>query len=417
MAKKRKKKPLHADRGRTDRSLRAERLATDRFASDSGRATQRKADSARRSEREAADRDLSRGRKSTDAARARGSRKRASREVEAERRVAARFLTRERHLADEALARQRRHADSTLARERKELRETERKLIDRERLRTDRHLGEERGHTDEAFQAAELRLALAKTGHEKAVAALELRDEFLAILSHDLRSPLNVIAINAARVGQRVPEGEGASQIRGLCSQIEASVKRVGHMVDDLLDAEHMALGNLRLPRKLGDLREVVRESVALMEPVLSAQEMSLQAALPDSPVAVAFDHDRILQVFLNLLGNAIKFTPRGGKIWLGMETDDGSVRVTVSDTGPGVPIEQRRRIFRRFTQGTRDKGGTGLGLYIAQRIIEAHAGKIGVEPRSGMGSTFFFVLPRAKTNASGTRRRKKQIEPDGGAS
>ena len=417
MAKGGKKRPLHADRGRTDRSLKAERVATDRFASDSGRATQRKADSARQSEREAADRDLSRGRKSADAARARVSRKKGSREGETERRLAASFLTRERHLADEALARQRRRADSTLARERKELRETERKLFDRERVRTDRHLGEERGHTDEAFQAAELRLALAKTGHEKSVAALELRDEFLAILSHDLRSPLNVIAVSAARVGQMVPEGKGASQIRELCSQIETSVKRIGHMVDDLLDAEHMALGHVRLPRKLGDLREVARESVALMDPVLSAQEMSLQAALPDSFVAVAFDHDRILQVLLNLLGNAVKFTPRGGKIWLGMEMKNGYVRVTVSDTGPGVPVEQRRRIFRRFTQGTRDKGGAGLGLYIAQRIVEAHGGKIGVEPRSGMGSTFFFTLPRAKTNPSGTRRRKKRTEPDGGAS
>ena len=292
----------------------------------------------------------------------------------------------------------------------------ERKLFDRQRRKTDRHLGEERVRTDDAFRTAERRFALARTEGEKSAAAVRLRDEFLAILSHDLRSPLNVIAINAARVGQMVPEGAGAAQIRELCGQIEASVKRIAHMVDDLLDAERMALGQLRLPKEVGDLRGVARESATLMAPLLSAQEISLYTALPENPVPVAFDHDRILQVLLNLLGNAVKFTPRGGKVWLALDPNGGLVRVTVSDTGPGIPIPQRKRIFRRFTQGERGKGGVGLGLYIALRIIEAHGGKIGVESRSGMGSTFFFTLPAANTS-SRINRRTNPIEPDGGAS
>lgn len=417
MAKKANRKPLRTHRGLTDRSLEAERSATDRFASRSVRAAQRKADDARRSNRREADRDLSRGRKTADAARAWAARKKPPRDVEAERRRAAKALVRERRLADETLARQRRRADSALLKEREERRQAEKKLFGRERLQTDRHLGDERGRTDGAFRAAERRLALAKSAREKSVAAVELRDEFLAVISHDLRSPLSVIAINAARAGQMVPEGTGAPQIRELCSQIEKSVMRIGRMVDDLLDAERMALGHVDLPKKVGDLRDVARESVSLVQPLLSAQEMSLQAELPQAPVAAAFDRDRILQVFLNLLGNAVKFTPRGGKIWLGMEASNGFVRVTVSDTGPGVPVVDRQRIFQRFTQGERGKGGVGLGLYIARRIIDAHGGKIGVEARSGMGSTFFFTLPAAKAQESKANRRNDRTEPDGGDS
>lgn len=414
---KKEKKGLRGERGRTDNSLREERAATDRFTSQSAKASQRRADEAQRSNREASDRAVARSRKTADAARARGSTAKPSREIELERRRAARLLGRERRAADQSLARQRRHSDAVLARERNSLREAERKLFVRERLKTDRHLGEERGHADDAFRAAERRLALARTTQEKSIAAVRLRDEFLAILSHDLRSPLNVIAINAARVGQKVPEGEGASQMRELCSQIETSVKRVTHMVDDLLDAERMALGHLRLPKQIGDLREVARESISLVEPLVSAQETSLQAALPELPVPATFDRDRILQVFLNLLGNAAKFTPRGGKIWLGMVAGERFVRVTVSDTGPGVPLAQRRRIFRRFTQGTRGMGGAGLGLYIAHQIVEAHGGKIGVEARPGIGSTFFFTLPVAEEKKSSGTARRKRIEPDGGAS
>lgn len=417
MAKKAKKAPLQDGRGRTDRSLKAERLATDRFAEESAIAAQRRADVGRRRDRDEADRDLSRGRRTADVERARRTRKKPSRQIETERRSEAKALKRERRLANGALARQRRRSDSALRKERQKRRETEKKLFARERLKTDRHLVEERGRTDDAFRAAERRFATAQTAREKAAAAVALRDEFLAILSHDLRSPLNVIAINAARIAQVVPEGQGAPQIRDVCTQIEASVKRVSRMVDDLLDAERMALGHLRLPKDIGDLREVAHESVSLVEPLLSAQEMSLQASLPEYPVPAAFDRDRILQVFLNLLGNAVKFSPRGGKIWLGMEANDGLVRVSVSDTGPGVPIAQRKRIFRRFTQGERGKGGAGLGLYIAHRIVEAHGGKIGVESRSGTGSTFFFTLPAAETKASTTTRRSNEIELDGGNS
>ncbi|MEO8349633.1 MAG: ATP-binding protein [Acidobacteriota bacterium] len=416
MAKRAKKEPVRGDRARTDDSLKAERTATDLTMARRLKATQRTADVAKRKIRKDTDKKLSRDRKAADATRDQAT-KRVSPEVGAERRRAAKSLAGERRLADRGATRHRKRADSAVADERRARREMEKKVLGRERSQTDRDLTIERGRSDAAFRAAERRLARAKTGREKAAAAVSLRDEFLAILSHDLRSPLTVIAINAARVGRMVPEGEGSAQIRALCSQTEEWVKQIGSMVDDLLDAERMAIGHVELPKTVADLRDVARESVALIEPLLAAQEVSLHVVLPDAPVKAAFDRDRILQVLVNLLGNAVKFTPRGGKVWLGMETNDRLVRVTVADTGPGVPRADRKLIFRRFTQGALGKGGVGLGLYIAYRIVEAHGGKIGVESRSGTGSTFYFTLPKTKTKQSRGARRKKRIKPDGGKS
>jgi signal transduction histidine kinase len=363
------------------------------------KSTQHAADAARRRIQDETDRGLAGQRRSADAERSRrsASKRPASRELEKERRSAATALTRERRRTDEVLARQRRRIDSALAEERGQRRQAERVLFDRVRKRTDRDLGDERGRTDTAFLAAEKRHALAKTASEKSAAAVLLRDEFMAVISHDLRTPLNVIAINAARLAKVVPDGEGADQIRRMCVQIEDAARRVGRMVDDLLDAERMALAKLRLPSRPGDLRVLAREAIDLVSPLVEAQGVSLAATLPEDPIVANFDRDRMLQVFSNLLSNAVKFTPKGGLVQLAMEANDGLIRVSVSDTGPGIPAEQHERVFRRFTQVGRGQGGVGLGLYIARRIVEAHGGRIGLVSRPGEGSTFFFTLPRGK--------------------
>jgi signal transduction histidine kinase len=394
---KKLKKRLRRERTRTDKSLTAERSVADRSMSRGGEVTQRAADVARRKIQDEADRTLRTDRKAADAERARKpSRKPPSRELVTERRRAAESLRRERQRADRSLARQRRHTDSALREERRERRDTEKGLFARERGRTDRDLGEERNQTDDAFRLAERRVSQATTAREKAAAAVLLRDEFLAIISHDLRTPLNIIEINAVRLAQRVSAGEGAEQLRRMCLQIEEAVKRIARMVEELLDAERMALAKLRLQTKPGDLRDVAREAVDMVAPLVSEQGVSLEATLPEEPVQASFDRDRILQVFSNLLGNAVKFTPKGGKVRLGIEKSD-RLLVTVSDTGPGIPADQHDRVFRRFTQVRAAPGGAGLGLYIARRIIEAHGGEIGVNSRPGGGSTFFFTLPEAE--------------------
>lgn len=388
---------LHRERKKTDRSLESERSATDRTMTNRSKSTQRAADAARRRIRNEADRGLAGQRRSADTERSRRSaaKRPASRELERERRSEATALTRERLRTDEVLARQRRRIDSVLVEERGQRRQAERVLFDRERKLTDRDLDDERGRTDAAFLAAEKRVALAKTASEKSAAAVLLRDEFMAVISHDLRTPLNVIAINAARLAKMVPAGEGADQIRKMCVQIESAVAGVGRMVDDLLDAERLALEKLRLPVRPGDLRDLAREAIDLVSPLVAAQGVSLASSLPADPVVTTFDRDRMLQVFSNLLANAVKFTSKGGMVQLAMGANDVLIRVSVSDTGPGIPAEQHERVFRRFTQVGRAQGGVGLGLYIARRIVEAHGGNIGLVSRPGEGSTFFFTLPR----------------------
>lgn len=396
----RKKTPkrLHRERKKTDRSLKSERTATDRSLTRRSEAAQRTTDAARRLIHAEADRGLASQRKSADAKRSlRSASQASSRDVAAERRSAATALTRERRGTDRVLRRQRLRSESALTEERLERRKTTDRLFLGERKRTDRDLGDERGRTDTAFLAAENRLAHATTAREKAAAAVLLRDEFMAIISHDLRTPLSVIALNAARLGKMVPAGEGADQIRKMCLQIGDAAGRIGRMVDDLLDAERMALAKLRLPARPGDLRELAREAVALVAPLGAAQGISLAVALPEEPVVASFDRDRMLQVFSNLLANAVKYTPKGGVVQLTMEANDGFIRVSVSDTGTGIPAEQHERVFRRFTQVGGGRGGVGLGLYIARRIVEAHRGKIGVVSRPGEGSTFFFTLPRVE--------------------
>jgi signal transduction histidine kinase len=408
--RKKLSKRLHRERRQTDRSLKSERTATDRSLTRRSKSAQSAADAVRREIRSEADRGLAGQRKSADAERSRqsSSKKPASREIENERRSASTSLTRERRGADQILARQRRRSDSVLADERGLRRRTERILFDRERKRTDQDLGSERNRTDSAFVAAERRLGLAMTASEKAAAGVLLRDEFMAIISHDLRTPLSVIAINAARLAKMVPGGEGAEQIRKMCQQIEETAGRVGRMVDDLLDAERMALAKLRLPARPRDLRDVAREAIELVAPLVEAQGISLAAAIPENPVVTSFDRDRMLQVFSNLLANAVKFTPKGGMVQLAMKANDGLVRVSVSDTGPGIPAEQHERVFRRFTQFGRGGGGVGLGLYIARRIVEAHGGQIGLVSRPGEGSTFFFTLPQVQ---------EKRVRKGGGVS
>jgi signal transduction histidine kinase len=395
--KKSSRKTLSRERKKTDRSLESDRTATDRSMKRREEARQRKTDAARRKMRNETDWGLSSQRREADAELSHRSAKPASRELQRERRSAAASLARERRGADRVHARERRRVESVLTEERRRRRATEATLFHRERTRTDRDLAGERDRTDASFHATERRAA-------KAAAGVLLRDEFMAVISHDLRTPLNVIGINAARLAKIVPGGEGEEQIRKMCLQIEDATGRIGRMVDDLLDAERLALAKLRLPGRPGDLRDLAREAIDLMAPLASARGVLLRSALPETSVLALFDPDRMLQVFSNVLGNGIKFAPKGSMVQLVMEAENGLIRVSVSDTGLGISPEHHERIFRRFTQVGGGREGVGLGLYIARSIVEAHGGKIGLVSRLGEGSTFFFTLPRAP---KGKRIRK----------
>jgi signal transduction histidine kinase len=150
------------------------------------------------------------------------------------------------------------------------------------------------------------------------------------------------------------------------------------------------------MPRE-GDLAQKVREVIASFHPQAHQKHIELSSWLPDKPLVVCADHPRIGQVLINLGGNALKFTPEGGRVAVSLEVEDDEVRITVADTGIGIAAEHVARLFDKFYQveptATRSHGGAGLGLSIAKALVQAHGGQIGLESVPGRGSTFWFTL------------------------
>ena len=313
-----------------------------------------------------------------------------------ERQLADEVVSAERERADVALRQERERADVALERERREKLELQERLLERERRQTDGHLAHERERADETVGQLTERVVAAQAAagrHEPVVT----RDEILAIVSHDLRDPLHTIALSADLMRENAPPGESGGLVRGLAGTVQRCVGQMTTLIGDLLDLERIASGRLRMDPVPHDAAKVAREAVERARPAAVAKGITLQAELPPGPLVARFDRDRILQVFANLLGNAVKFTPEGGRVWVEAERLDGVARFAVRDTGPGIPEEEREGIFDRFTQLDREsRGGLGLGLYISRWIVEQHGGTIQVESQVGAGSTFSFTLPLA---------------------
>lgn len=227
----------------------------------------------------------------------------------------------------------------------------------------------------------------------RARTAVRTRDEVLAIVSHDLRSPLTAIAVSAANLRSQVPT---AFHRRHL-DIITRSVERTNHLISDILDVTRIESG-----QKLAidpDFFEIEPQVEALLESFRPQAEARLQeiefAAQPDLPPVYA-DRDRLLQVISNLVSNAVKFTPDGGRVSIAIRESESGVEFSVSDTGPGIAASDMEHIFDPYWQVQRTaRLGTGLGLTIAKGIIDGHGGKLSVESTAGEGSTFTFSLPR----------------------
>jgi PAS domain S-box-containing protein len=237
------------------------------------------------------------------------------------------------------------------------------------------------------------RLGLEQAARAAAEAAVQARDDVLAIVSHDLRNPLNAIALSAGLLRERIPEESRAK----LVHLIRQSVDRMNRLVRDLLDVAKIEAGRLTIESAPLDLRELVQETCAAFDEQARERRLDVDVDVPGGAPVVLADGDRILQVLSNLVGNAIKFTPDGGRVTVRMQADAEEVRVSVSDTGPGIRPEDLPRVFDRFWQARRaDRRGAGLGLAIAKGIVEAHGGRLWAESSPGAGSTFRFTLPRA---------------------
>jgi signal transduction histidine kinase len=193
------------------------------------------------------------------------------------------------------------------------------------------------------------------------------------------------------------PANDRRVQARRQLEVIQRSALRANRLIKDLLDVAKIQAGGLAVDAAPVDVRALVMEAMETATPLAGAAQLKVSCDVGDDLPAVASDRERVLQVFANLIGNAIKFTPKGGEIRILTSLDNTEVRFTIADTGPGIPPEHLKHVFDRYWQAkSTAKLGTGLGLSIAKGIVEAHGGRIWVESPPGSGAQFNFTLPLA---------------------
>ncbi len=228
------------------------------------------------------------------------------------------------------------------------------------------------------------------------------REELLTVVSHELRTPVTVI-LGYGRLLLSGKVGELNDEQRRFLGESQKSCQRLNAFIGDLLETARSLSGDTVLEVSELQVAATIEAVASSLEPLLAEQKLDLRIASETTRLRARFDPARVEQVLTNLIGNAIKFAPPGSCIEIAARSssrDEGDfVEISVADAGPGVPEADRERIFEpwvRAGQGSRS-GGLGLGLAIARRIVDAHGGKIGVRPREGGGSVFFFTLPAAQ--------------------
>ncbi len=280
----------------------------------------------------------------------------------------------ERALEDAALQSERTAADESIRREREAYARALHRLLPLERERTDRHLLTERARSD---------------------FAIANRDDFLGIVSHDLRNLLQGIVMSTDLLSIRAADDEAGRRMLAGLQRIERYAARMIRLIGDLVDVTSIDAGKLAVTPSRQDLCALVAEAMATFEPVASAKGISLVSENAEPSILADFDYDRMMQVLANLLTNAIKFSPEGGRISIRVERAAGKALCRVADTGPGIPGNMLELVFERFWQiGANDRRGLGLGLYISRCIVEAHGGTIWAESELGEGSRLSFTLP-----------------------
>jgi len=232
--------------------------------------------------------------------------------------------------------------------------------------------------------------------YEQVQQANRLKDEFLATLSHELRTPLNAILGYARMVRGGMMDGE---KVTRALETIERNSIALTQMVDDLLDVSRIVSGKMRLNVQPVDLPLVLHDAVQTITPAADAKRIAIQTVIDPHVSPIAGDPDRLRQIVWNLLTNAVKFTPKEGRIQLRLERINSSVEITISDTGIGLGAEFLPHLFERFRQAdsgmSRQHGGLGLGLAIVRNLVEMHGGRVSASSDGpGTGATFRVRLP-----------------------
>jgi signal transduction histidine kinase len=231
--------------------------------------------------------------------------------------------------------------------------------------------------------------------YERAQRAILARQDLLATVSHDLKNPLSAILMATTLLKNASPT-EGAAARKKLVDMIERSVHRMNRLLGDLLDIASIEAGHLAVKTQRHPVALLISEAVELHRVAAAQKELRLEGVFPVEELEVDCDRDRVLQVFGNLIGNAIKFT-RKGSIRVGAELRGEETLFSVADSGPGIEPDDLSHVFDRFWQARKTAGlGTGLGLTIAKGLVEVHGGRIWAESTLGQGATFFFTIPHA---------------------
>ena len=255
-----------------------------------------------------------------------------------------------------------------------------------------------------AIQNARLFQELALKSRELEVASRH-KSEFLASMSHELRTPLNsVIGFSEVLLDRLF--GELNEKQEQYLEHIRASGRHLLELLNDILDLSKVEAGKMQLELDRTSLREALEHGVAMVSERADRQGLSLIVALEDGVDFMVADPLRLKQVILNLLTNAVKFTPSGGRVEANAERVGDEIRVSVKDSGLGIAESDQARIFEAFQQGRRDVSasaeGTGLGLTLCRRIVELHGGRLWVDSRLGQGSTFTFAIPETPWRTDG---------------
>jgi PAS domain S-box-containing protein len=228
--------------------------------------------------------------------------------------------------------------------------------------------------------------------YRQAQEAVRAREEVLAFVSHDLKNPLSAVRMSAVLL-----ERAGVDRAQGrYVSTIRRSAERMDRLIHDLLDLSSLEAGRFRVERRPVDAPSLLADAAAFAQPLGVEKGVRVEVEVePGTPPALA-DRDRVLQVLSNLVGNAIAFTPAGGRVTLRCSGRAGAVLFAVADTGQGIAEADRPRVFDRFWKSHDSRQGSGLGLAIARGIVEAHGGRIWFESRPGGGTIFHFELAAA---------------------
>jgi signal transduction histidine kinase len=351
------------ERELTDASLREEREKADREMTANLAATERQADAVVEQAREAADAVLL-------AARAKADQKvHASEPLATQTAIAV-----DRKAEDDILRGERSAADRRVRHERQAIATVLTRLLPLERDATDQYLLTERARSDDA---------------------LATRDDFLGMVTHDLRDLLSGIVVSSQLLALKLGKHLDCEQLLLETARIERYGMRMNRLIGDLVDVASIDTGKLAVQALEEDISALVLEAVDAFQAAALAKGVSLVGKSMQGSCLATFDYDRMLQVLANLIANAIKFTPKGGSIRVHCERVADAFEFCVDDTGEGIPDAMLEAVFERFWQvGQSDRRGLGLGLYISRCIVQAHGGSIRAQSSPGKGTRMIFTLP-----------------------